>query len=74
MEELIKQTQWLCQTHGFSGEQAVELLKIDALRKIGNALDIIETDLSELRWSTDSGQEDKEAFNQLMEKIYGKQG
>ena len=48
MEEIIKEIHWLCQMQGFSGEHAAELMKIQELRRIGNMLSVIETDLSEL--------------------------
>lgn len=47
MDELQKEINWLCQK-GYSLKDAMELLKVAALRKIENTLSIIESDLQEL--------------------------
>lgn len=69
MEEIIKEVHWLCQVKGFSPEHAAELVKIEALRQIGNKLDLIESDLSELLNVSGSDPADPDAVTKLMDKL-----
>lgn len=49
MKEIIKEMNYTYQNnYNLSQEKVIELMKIQELRRIGNMLSVIETDLSEL--------------------------
>lgn len=48
MEEIIKEINLLCQTYNYTPEQAMTLVKVEVLRQIGNSMETIQSNLSEL--------------------------
>ena len=71
-DEIVKELSWICERYHMTRPDVIELLKLQALRKIESDLSLIEFGLEELTGGTGSDQEGQEGFNRLMEKLCGK--
>lgn len=70
MDEMAKELSWICERYHMARPDAIELLKLQVLRKIESDLSLIEFGLEELTGGIGSDQDGQENFNRLMEKLY----
>ena len=55
MDEIMVELNWICEKYHTTRADAIEILKLEALRKIEGNLSSIEAALSELTDRTDTG-------------------